>query len=323
MTGDGSGTPAGDGISVERDLTARDGGVLATYTLTAAGGEPVTVDVVDALPSRPDQVREIGVHPEFEPATSDVDGERIVFRETVDPGGELVVKYGISTVDPVDGATLAEWERDTHPRVMVREDGAEGPLLRSGANEASPTPAEAVADAADAPPETGDGSPTDPGADGNSPGGDGTDDPPIDGDLDLASGDDAIIDDLADMDEEPRDFVAQVSTDGFAADAMADVDTDEAAMDVGAGSDGSDDPSSDDAEAWVAAMADESAAGSAESIRVDRFRSRLAGLAGAAIALHAAADDDAAEAVLDGMAAEVEAVEDQFEALRRAFSGDG
>lgn len=87
-------TVSGEFVTIERALEMQDGGVIATLSAAVDGDESVDVRIVEPIPDGW-PVEEIGLHPEFEPRGFSADESVIAIEDTVEPGTEFEVVYGL------------------------------------------------------------------------------------------------------------------------------------------------------------------------------------------------------------------------------------
>lgn len=111
---------ADDLLRDERGVVVRDTGVVVTHAVTPVGDAPVRFQLVDPLPSKFD-VDEIDFHPDYEPPHGRIDAHAAVVSGVVEPGGELVVRYGLRPSRRRRPAAVEEFQRATRPSIELSE----------------------------------------------------------------------------------------------------------------------------------------------------------------------------------------------------------
>ncbi len=111
---------ADDLLRDERRLAVRDSGVIVTHVVTAVGDGPVRFQLVDPLPSKFD-VGEIDFDPAYEPQHGRIDAHAAVVSGVVEPGREVVVRYGLRPTEPGRPTAVEALQRETPPSIELSE----------------------------------------------------------------------------------------------------------------------------------------------------------------------------------------------------------
>lgn len=104
----------------ERSVVVRETGLVVTHAVTAVADAPVRFQLVDPLPSRFD-VEEIDFHPDYEPPHGRIDAHAAVVSGVVEPGRELVVRYGLRPARHPGPDGVEEIQRGTPPAIELSE----------------------------------------------------------------------------------------------------------------------------------------------------------------------------------------------------------
>lgn len=83
-----------DRVTLVRDPDLREEGIVLTYRLELADGDPADTTVVDEIPEAL-PMGDVGFHDEHEPNSWDIDGRTLTFETVVPAQGERVVMFGI------------------------------------------------------------------------------------------------------------------------------------------------------------------------------------------------------------------------------------
>lgn len=124
-------------LTVEEELSRKNGGWVISFTLSAQGDRPVAVRISVPMPDEPER-QDVGFHPRHEPETWSMKGGVLTFEDRVPSDEPLQILLGIVLAGDDDDVTLSLSEPTIELSQPV-EEGDEGnflstesPIFRSG-----------------------------------------------------------------------------------------------------------------------------------------------------------------------------------------------